>query len=260
VKYRFYVDEVGNSDLGASHDPNHRYLSLTGVIMELGYVDATVFPALEALKRKYFGSHPDEPIILHRKELVNKKQSFSVLNDPAVEGAFNAELIALLQNLEYVVITAVIDKLEHKQRYQVWQNDPYHYCLTVLVERYALWLRAKGAVGDVMAESRGKKEDQRLAEVFAEIHANGSEFVGTDVFAAHLTSKQLKIKSKSNNIAGLQLADLLAHPSYRATLARQQGTPLLANFGGEIAAILEHSKYNRGPEGRIEGWGRELLP
>jgi len=111
-----------------------------------------------------------------------------------------------------------------------------------------------------MAESRGKKEDQRLAEVFAEIHANGSEFVGTDVFAAHLTSKQLKIKSKSNNIAGLQLADLLAHPSYRATLARQQGTPLLANFGGEIAAILEHSKYNRGPEGRIEGWGRELLP
>lgn len=162
MKYRFYVDEVGNSDLGASHDPNHRYLSLTGVIMELGYVDATVFPALEALKRKYFGSHPDEPIILYRKELVNKKQSFSVLNDPAVEGAFNAELIALLQNLEYVVITAVIDKLEHKQRYQVWQNDPYHYCLTVLVERYALWLRAKGAVGDVMAESRGKKEDQRL--------------------------------------------------------------------------------------------------
>ena len=31
LKYRMYIDEVGNSDLNASTDPNHRYLSLTGV-------------------------------------------------------------------------------------------------------------------------------------------------------------------------------------------------------------------------------------
>jgi len=34
MKYRMYVDEVGNSDLGASLDPNHRYLSLTGVVLQ----------------------------------------------------------------------------------------------------------------------------------------------------------------------------------------------------------------------------------
>jgi len=28
MKYRLYVDEVGNPDMGASEDPNHRYLSL----------------------------------------------------------------------------------------------------------------------------------------------------------------------------------------------------------------------------------------
>lgn len=82
MKYRLYIDEVGNPDLNASQDPNHRYLSLTGVILELGYVDATVFPALEGLKRKYFGSHPDEPVILHRKELLNKKHPF----EPARSG------------------------------------------------------------------------------------------------------------------------------------------------------------------------------
>ncbi len=32
---RMYVDEVGNTDLNSSHDPNHQYLSLTGVIFEL---------------------------------------------------------------------------------------------------------------------------------------------------------------------------------------------------------------------------------
>ena len=33
-KYRMYVDEVGNSDLGSSDNPNHRFISLTGVVWE----------------------------------------------------------------------------------------------------------------------------------------------------------------------------------------------------------------------------------
>jgi hypothetical protein len=92
VKYRLYIDEVGNPDMGASHDPNHRYLSLTGVILELGYVADTVFPAIENLKQSHFSSHPDEPVILHRKELVNKRHPFQNLRDLAIEQAFNEDL------------------------------------------------------------------------------------------------------------------------------------------------------------------------
>ena len=47
MKYRMYIDEVGNSDLGASDNPNHRYLSLTGVIFDLIYVQEVVFPEVE---------------------------------------------------------------------------------------------------------------------------------------------------------------------------------------------------------------------
>ncbi len=54
-KYRIYIDEVGNNDLGSSYDPNHRYLSLTGVLFELEYVKNIFQPALESLKSKYFG-------------------------------------------------------------------------------------------------------------------------------------------------------------------------------------------------------------
>lgn len=260
MKYRLYVDEVGNSDLGASKDPNHRYLSLTGLIFDLGYVESTVFPAVEALKQRYFGSHPDEPVVLHRKELVNHKPPFDALRDPAIEGAFNADLLGLIHDLDYVVITAVIDKLEHLQRYQVWRFDPYHYCLKVLVERYALWLEARGVEGDVMAESRGGREDRRLKEAFERVYEEGTEFVSAHRLTAHLTSRQLKVKQKGNNITGLQLADLLAHPSYRACVVRREGKPLPSNFGGRIAAILEDSKYNRNPRGRIDGWGRKWLP
>jgi hypothetical protein len=260
MKYRLYIDEVGNPDLGASADPNHRYLSLTGVILDLAYVDNVVFPALEALKRKFFGSHPDDPIVLHRKELVNKKPPFEALQDPAAEAAFNCELLALFQTWDYTVLTVVIDKLEHQQRYRTWRFDPYHYCLTVMVERYILWLRQRVAQGDVMSESRGGKEDRRLKDSFERVCQEGSDFVPPDQFQAHLTSRQLKVKSKANNIAGLQLADLMAHASFRATLARREGRPLAANFGGQIAAILEASKYHRNAAGVIEGWGRKWLP
>ncbi len=85
MKYRLYVDEVGNSDLNASRDHNHRYLSLTGVIMALSHVQSVVFPAVEALKTEFFNSHPDEPLILHRKELVNKRYPFHSLRDPEIE-------------------------------------------------------------------------------------------------------------------------------------------------------------------------------
>jgi hypothetical protein len=260
VKYRLYVDEVGNSDLKASADPNHRYLSLTGLILELEYVSQIIFPTLETLKRTYFQSHPDEPVILHRKELVNKRYPVHALRDPAVAQQFDQELLDLLRTLDYTVITVVMDKQEHQQRYQVWRFDPYHYCLQVLVERYVLWLRREQAVGDVMAESRGGKEDRRLKASFTRVCQQGSDFIEPNVFAQFLTSRQLKVKPKSNNIAGLQLADLTAHPSFRATLARRRNQPLPQNFGGTIAQILEKAKYNRSPQGKIDGWGRKWLP
>lgn len=259
-KYRMYVDEVGNPDLGASLDPNHRYLSLTGVMLDLEYVATTVFPALEDLKQRYFGSHPDNPVILHRKEMVNKKPPFDALQAADVQAAFDEDLLELFRRLSFVVITVVIDKLEHRERYKVWRFDPYHYCLMVLVERFVLWLQARDAVGDVMAESRGGKEDTRLKASFERAFEHGSDFVSPEILATRLTSRQLKVKAKSNNIAGLQLADLIAYPSYRATVARHHKEVLATNFGGRIATILEESKYHRSPQGKIDGWGRKWLP
>ena len=64
-KYRIYVDEVGNPDLTSSVNPDHRFLSLTGVIFELNYVNSVLYPQPEKLKSDYVGSRPDEPIILH---------------------------------------------------------------------------------------------------------------------------------------------------------------------------------------------------
>lgn len=260
MKYHLYIDEVGNSDLGSSNDPNHRYLSLTGIILEVDYDSTIVAPAIEELKSTYFGSNSSEPIILHRKELMNKNHPFESLRDPIIEKLFNKSLLDLLQNLDYAVITVIIDKQECNRRYHKWHFDPYHYCLTTLVERYVLWLQRKKAEGDVISESRGKQDDQRLKESFERIYVRGSDFVESNVLASHLTSRQLKVKTKRANVAGLQLADLIAHPSFRAALARRGHSPLPNTFGSKIEDILESSKYVRSYGGQIDGYGRNWLP
>jgi Protein of unknown function (DUF3800) len=259
-KYRMYIDEVGNSDLGASHNPNHRYLSLTGCIVSLDYAATTLSPQIEDLKRRYFGAHPDEPIILHRKELVNQRPPFVNLRDPAIRQAFDTELMGLITGLEFVVITAVIDKLDHLNRYHQWSYDPYNYCLTILLERFTLWLEERRFQGDVMAESRGRKEDLRLKGEYERIYRSGTDNITHARFVGALTSSQLKVKPKSANVAGLQLADLVAHPSFVATKVRHEGGALPANFGGEVAQVLEASKYRRSWSGRVDGWGRKWLP
>ena len=59
MKYRIYIDEVGNPDLDSSENPNHQFLSLTGVILELEYAATVLHPQMEALKQCYFHAHPD---------------------------------------------------------------------------------------------------------------------------------------------------------------------------------------------------------
>jgi len=144
------VDEVGNPDLDSSDNPNHRYLSLTGVILGLDDVRDRVSPDLEALKLRYFGSHPDEPVVLHRKELVNRKYPFHALRDHEVEANFNQDFLLMLTSLPCVVITAVIDKAQHKEQYQAWRFDPYHYCMV----RRCWWSDSRrGCGGGIWAET-----------------------------------------------------------------------------------------------------------
>ena len=252
MKYRIYIDEVGNPDLESSDNPNHRFLSLTGVILELEYVESIVHPQMEALKAKFFRSHPDEPVIFHRKEMVNAKPPFECLKDPEIQKIFDRELLVLMDSWEYIVITVCLDKKKHKETYTTWRYDPYHYGLAVLLERFIFFLNRMNSQGDVMAESRGGKEDMRLKASFERLWKDGTDYVTPEQFQKVLTSKQLKVKPKANNISGLQLADLIAHPS-RNEILKEQGflEKKFSLFVQEVIRILQ-KKYDQ-YEGRMFG-------
>ncbi len=259
LKYRIYIDEVGNNDLGNSGNDNHRYLCLTGVVFNLDYVKTTLTPDIEALKSKYFDSHPDEPVILHRKEMINKKHPFKILAHPKVEEKFNEEFLALLDKWEFKTITVLIDKLEHQKKYSTWRYDPYHYCMAIIFERFHLRLIEANITGDMMFESRGGKEDMRLKESYSKIFSRGTEWIDPKSIEKTITSKELKIKPKSANISGLQVADLLAYPLYRYALKvfdkKDDGR---ITFNERILEVIKPKIYKNGNT-RI-GYGLKLLP
>jgi len=260
MKYRLYVDEVGNSDLKSSENINHRFLCLTGVIFELDYVKRVLFPELEQLKKDFFDSHPDNPIIFHRKEILKKKPPFSILQDTKIKERFNKELLNKLSSWDYKVISIIIDKKEHNERYSTWKYDPYHYCQEILIERFRLFLNINNYKGDIMFESRGGKEDMRLKKSFRKILDNGTHNLSSEDLLNHFTSKELKVKPKTANISGLQIADIIAHPARRwffkevFKMNDEKNT-----FGDKIIKILIEEKFFRYND-KISGYGAKKLP
>ena len=203
AKYRLYIDETGNSNLKDSDNPNQRFFSLTGVIVSLTHVRDKMHPEMEALKRLYFASHPDEPVILHRKELVNQRNPFQALKEPTVRDAFDRDFLTHLREWEYSVVTVCMDKKARAETYGSAQIDPYLHCMGVLLEEFACWLNHRKVIGDVMAEARGNKEDKRLMKEFRDLWEKGTQSVESSQFQRLLTSRELKVKLKTANIMGL---------------------------------------------------------
>ena len=245
AKYRLYVDEVGDAGLKHVNDINHKFLSLTGVIAESGHVRSRIHPELEDIKVRYFDSHPDEPAVLHRKDLVNARWPFQALRDPETRASFDAEMLALLDGWDYEVITVCLDKQAFIEAGLNNDYDPYHYCVTTLVEVFSDWLTRREAGGDVMIEARGSKEDKKLKDHFRNLLKNGTLSVPAMNLQRSLTSRDIKINAKDKNISGLQISDLIAHPS-RSEMLSEMGLLKrpLALFAERIVALLA-KKYHQ---------------
>jgi hypothetical protein len=260
MKYRLYVDEVGNPGMKSSDHEDDRFLCLTGVAFELQYVDETLFPEIEKLKKDFFSSHPDNPIIFHRKEMVNKKPPFTKLKEAEFEKTFNRELLNKLKSWDYKVFSVVIDKKEHNDRYSSWKYDPYHYCQEILIERFRLFLNIHMSMGDMMFETRGTREDTRLQNAFRGIMERGTNNLPSEDLKRHYTSLEPKFRSKTANISGLQVADLLAYPARRWFLKKVfEEDDKKTTFGDEVIKLLEEEKFFRYKD-KIYGYGAKKLP
>ena len=252
LEYRLYVDESGDHILSGWPQQNNRFFGITGVIIESIKYNNETQPLLEALKQHFFPHDPNgPPVILIRNSIIRYENHFVRLKNPVLREEWEQAIIGFFQQHITQIFTVVMDKQTHLDRYGEETYDPYHYCFTVLLERYRGWLSAiTGRKGDILAESRGKKLDRTLKALYQEIYNNGTDYLTGQQVRDYLTSKEVKLKKKKANVAGLQLADLLANPSKIDILLEHECQ--LQNLPGAMTHRINEAvrtKYN--PYGRV---------
>ena len=104
-------------------------MALTAIVVVKSHYDSTIHPALEALKRKHFSYDPDNPVILHRADIVKQRRWFGVLREPPRRQRWADDIVGFYQSLSAQVFTVVIDKKIHKENHPFLTFDPYVYAL-----------------------------------------------------------------------------------------------------------------------------------
>ncbi|WP_340110598.1 DUF3800 domain-containing protein [Pikeienuella sp. HZG-20] len=255
-----FIDDTRNVDNEATNDPRRRFASITGVIFAKDYYVGEFEPRFIAMRERHFGlTTRNRPPILHRHNIVRKEGPFSCLKDPEREQAWKENSRSLYTKAEYKVITCSINKIAYYHKYPRWTDDIYHLLVQTAVERYFFFLQSIKSTGDVLAERRGKR-DIKLKERYRETLDKGTGFISASDLNRHLSSNEIKIKPESDDICGLQMADLLASTSFshcQRIYAEGRG-PI--GFSAEIADILESDKYHRDKNNDPHRFGRVWRP
>jgi hypothetical protein len=259
-RYRLYIDESGDHVFKHLDKDSHRYLCLLGCWFRNPEYLA-FHKRLEDFKRVHIPHHPDDPLILHREEIINRRSHFGRLCDPSKAEAFDSDLLEIIAEADFRIVAVVIDKKGMLARYGDTAAHPYHLAMGFMLQRYCGYLNHINRCGDVMAESRGGVENRLLKDSYERVYKQGAWMQRAPVFQRALTSREIKIKPKSANIAGLQLADLLGHPVRHAVLldAGQVNTAS-APFACKLLRVID-GKFNRHLyTGRVSGYGKILFP
>jgi len=256
---RLYIDESGDHVFRHLDDPSHRYLCVLGSWFR-GRDYGEFHSALQAFKQRHIPHSPDDPVVLHREDIVGRHRSFWRLRDQQVAEAFDRDLLDLIRSAEFRICAVLIDKKHLLDRFDV-PSHPYNLALGFMLQRYCGFLNYINRRGDVMAESRGGTEDRVLKDSYVRVYKGGAWMRRAPFFQQALTSKELKLKQKRANIAGLQLADLLAHPVRQTMLLEKQRIPgPLSEFARKMAAIAE-ARFNRHLyDQRVWGYGKVWYP
>jgi hypothetical protein len=177
-----------------------------------------IIPAISALKLRYWNH---EGINLHSRDIRKANGPYGFLQVPDKRKLFLSDLSLLLDSIACTVFIVCIDKIKHISKYGPKAENPYEFALKMCMERIVHFLKQNNVTDlPIVAESRGKREDEELEKAFYEFLACGSYFIPAERFKA--LSCPLVFWDKRANIAGLQVADLAAYPCARHILKPEQ--------------------------------------
>ena len=211
--YVLYLDECGDQNL-SSFDPQFPIFTLCGVVVSEEQ-DKLLADRINSLKMDIWNN---TNIILHSRDIRKCQNGFEVLFDLEVKKHFLESVNAILGDDIYIIICCAILKEPYIRQYGKL-NDVYGLSLSYIMERVVFYLDSVGKDNielRTVIERRGKKEDTSLLNYYNQLLDRGTYWVNGDRMRRYF--KRFDMRWKSENIVGLQVADLVAYPITRHVL------------------------------------------
>jgi hypothetical protein len=215
-----FLDECGDHSMDKI-DKDFPLFVLALVVFERKDYAEKLIPALGALKLKYW---IHEGINLHSREIRKQIGPFVFLHHPEKRTQFIQDINQLVESIPFTLLLTGIRKQQHLERYGSKATNPYELALEFTLERvWPLLLGEQETKLPIVAEARGKQEDHSLELALLRILSSGTRFVEPRHFKA--LDFPLVFRSKRDNIAGIQVADLCAYPCARHILDSKKANP-----------------------------------
>ena len=208
-----YLDECGDQNL-SSFDPQFPIFTLCGVVVSEEQ-DELLADRINSLKMDIWNN---TNIILHSRDIRKCQNGFEVLFDLEVKKRFLESVNAILGDDIYIIICCAILKEPYIRQYGKL-NDVYGLSLSYIMERVVFYLDSVGKDNielRTVIERRGKKEDKSLLNYYNQLLDRGTYWVNGERMRRYF--KRFDMRWKSENIVGLQVADLVAYPITRHVL------------------------------------------
>jgi|JTFP01.1.fsa_nt_gb hypothetical protein len=223
VDYYLFVDESGEHML-ENFNPQRPYFTVSSVMIKKDDYKE-IKTNIDAIKKKYWKDGLFSPkqnlvkkVCFVSRDIRKEQKAFSryYLAQDKYE-SFIDDLSIFMSQQNYKIIASCIDKQKLVSQYTN-PIEPYNLAMEFIVERFARFLHGRNATGLIMMESRGKKEDGKLHELFLDFYNDGTSFISNKVIQKTITGgfyfngKWNKEKNSLDTFCGLELADLVAHP------------------------------------------------
>ena len=239
-----FLDESGDHNLTII-DPQYPIFVLGGVIVDEEYADGTLQDALDEFKSEVFGR---TDIVLHTADITRNRNGFEAMKEAAFRDLFYGRLNELMRTLSYSVVACVIRKDDYLSRLGLAALDPYLISLDILVEIFCFDMGDVPRGGAIVAERRDPTLDRGLELAWSNLKIQGTRRIQGRAVRERLS--ELKLLDKKENVAGLQLADLVVSPIGKYVL----GKPIKEDW--EIVRL----KLRRSLRGSVENYGLVVLP
>jgi Protein of unknown function (DUF3800) len=233
-----FFDECGDHSMEVI-DRDFPLFLLSAVIVERERYVNEIIPRLNSFKLGYWDH---EGVNIHSRDIRKSAGPFSMLQNPDRRRRFKNELSILMKELPYTLFVVGIHKEQHRNKYQEEAQNPYNLAVTLAFERIVHFMERSGETKlPVIAEARGKNEDRDLEAAFYRLMTGGTDYIAAERFRR--LSCPLHFADKRQNVAGVQLADLCAHPAARHILKPDQPN--------QAFDIVNEHVYSHG---NVKGW------